>query len=382
MPAQQRVRFAPSPTGYFHVGGARTALFNWLVARRSGGTFVLRIDDTDRERSREEWVAGIAESMRWLGLDWDEGPIRQSGRRQLYEQAAGKLLAASKAYYCDCTREQVAARTNGSATPGYDGYCRDRGLGPGPGRALRFRSPDEGATVVDDLVRGRVEFANSTIEDFVIVKSSGDPLFLLASAVDDIDLSITQVIRGEEHLPSTPKGILLWKALEGPELPLFAHLPVLVNDRRQKLSKRRDRVAVEDYREQGYLADAMVNYLGLLGWSPPEGKELLTREELTRAFSLEQVNNSPAFFDLRKLIHFNGEYIRALFRPLAAGGTVAAVCVRRGRLLRDRATRAGEGGDPRRGASDGRLLVPGAPGHRRGLLAQGRRGQPLGQSRA
>jgi glutamyl-tRNA synthetase len=303
---------APSPTGYFHVGGARTALYNWLVARGGGGSFILRIDDTDADRSREEWVRGIEASMRWLGLDWDEGPVRQSQRKQLYERAAARLLADSRAYYCDCTREDIEARTKGRAVPGYDGHCRDRGLGPGPGRAMRFRVPDEGITVVEDLVRGRVEFSNSTIEDFVIVKSSGDPLFLLATAVDDIDLEITHVVRGEEHLPSTPKGVLLWRALGGPELPMFAHLPILVNERRQKLSKRRDRLAVEDYRDAGYLPAAMRNYLALLGWSPPSGRELMATEEMIASFDLTHVNSSPAFFDVRKLTHFNGEYIRAM----------------------------------------------------------------------
>jgi glutamyl-tRNA synthetase len=307
-----RVRFAPSPTGYFHVGGARTALYNWLFARRLGGTFVLRIEDTDRERSDDAWISGILSALEWLGISWDEGPYRQSERLPLYEKAAAELFAAGRLYACDCSRADVEARNPGRTTPGYDGYCRDRALTPGPGRALRFRTPDEGVTLVHDVVRGDVEFPNSTIEDFVVVKSSGDPLFVLAVVVDDISMGITHVIRAEEHLPTTPKAVMLWEALGAGPVPVFAHLPVLVNDKRQKLSKRRDRVSVEDYRAMGILPEAMRNYLALLGWSPADGREVLDLEELVSEFRLEDVNNSPAFFDERRLLHFNGLYIRAL----------------------------------------------------------------------
>jgi glutamyl-tRNA synthetase len=307
-----RVRFAPSPTGYFHVGGARTALFNWFVARQQGGVFVLRIEDTDTERNRPEWVEGIRVALEWLGLDWDEGPFLQSERGRLYAEAVDKLAAGGHVYYCDCTREAVEARTRANATPGYDGFCRDRGLAPGPGRALRFRTPDEGSTTVSDIVRGEVVFQHETIEDFVLVKSNGAPLFVLANAVDDMDMGITLVIRGEEHLPNTPKTILVWQALGGPRLPAFAHLPLLVNERRQKLSKRRDPVALEDYRDQGYLPEAMRNYLALLGWGPADGREIMSLDEMVREFRLDEVTRSPAFFDVRKLTHFNGEYIRAM----------------------------------------------------------------------
>jgi glutamyl-tRNA synthetase len=307
-----RVRFAPSPTGYFHVGGARTALFNWLFARQQGGVFILRIEDTDTERNREEWIAGIGTALAWLGLDWDEGPYLQSERSSLYADAVDKLLAGGHVYYCDCTREAVEARTRERATPGYDGFCRDRGLGPGPGRALRFRTPDEGSTTVSDLVRGEVVFQHATIEDFVVVKSTGAPLFVLANAVDDMDMGVTHVIRGEEHLPNTPKAILVWQALGGPRLPVFAHLPVLVNEKRQKLSKRRDPVALEDYRHQGYLPEAMRNYLALLGWGPADGQEIMGLDVMVREFRLTEVTRSPAFFDVRKLTHFNGEYIRSM----------------------------------------------------------------------
>ncbi len=311
-PGGPRVRFAPSPTGFFHVGSARTALWNWYFARQQGGTFVLRIEDTDTERNREEWVGGILSALDWLGVTVDEGPYRQSERSGLYEAAVDKLLAGGHLYACDCTREVVEERTKGNATPGYDGFCRDRGLQPGLGRALRFRVPDSGTTLVRDLIRGDVVFANETIEDFVVVRSNGVPLFVLAVVVDDLDMRITHVMRGEEHLPTTPKAVMLWEALDGGPLPVYAHVPVLVNDKRQKLSKRRDKVALEDYRDQGFLVDAMRNFLSILGWSPGDGREFLTLEEMIAEFRLEDVNSSPAFFDEKKLAHFNGVYIRAM----------------------------------------------------------------------
>ncbi len=328
--ATPRVRFAPSPTGYFHVGSARTALFNWLVARQSGGTFVLRIEDTDAERGREEWVDGIISAMQWLGMDADEGPFRQSLRTHRYHQAVDALWEGGHLYACDCSREEIDARNkaNGILTPGYDGFCRPRNLARGEGMALRFRTPDEGVTVVDDVIRGIVEFPCAAMDDFVLVKANGAPLFVLANVVDDIDMSITHVIRGEDLLPTTPKGVLVWEALRAvgwstdgstgagpapaPPLPVFAHLPMLVNEQRKKLSKRRDPVAVESYREQGYLPDAFVNYLGLLGWSPPGGEEIFDRTQMLEWFRLEEVNHSPAFFDVVKLTHMNGEYIRAM----------------------------------------------------------------------
>ena len=318
-----RVRFAPSPTGYFHVGSARTALFNWLFARQTGGTFVLRIEDTDVERNREEWEAGILSAMAWLGMTPDEGPYRQSERAGRHQEAVDRLWGSGALYACDCTRDAVQARTKDNATPGYDGWCRTRGL-PKAGNALRFRVPDDGVTVVHDLVRGDVSFPHSAIEDFVVVKSSGHPLFVLANVVDDIDMAITHVIRGEDLLPSTPKGLLLWGALEGPDaaLPRFAHLPMLVNEKRQKLSKRRDPVAIELYRDEGYLAEAMRNYLALLGWSHPEGREIIPLDELVERFRLEDVNHSPAFFDVQKLRHVNAEYLRAM--PADAFAAAAA----------------------------------------------------------
>ena len=329
--AAPRVRFAPSPTGYFHVGSARTALFNWLVARQSGGTFVLRIEDTDAERNREEWVDGILSAMHWLGMDPDEGPYRQSARTARYHEAVEALWAGGFLYACGCTHDEVTARNTaaGIQTPGYDGHCRTLGLPRGEGRALRFATPDEGITVVHDVIRGDVAFPCAAMDDFVAVKATGAPLFVLANVVDDIDMAITHVIRGEDLLPTTPKGILLWEALGScgwttdgtagpagaptPALPVFAHLPMLVNEARKKLSKRRDPVAVESYRDQGYLPAAFVNYLGLLGWSPPDaGVEVFTAEQMTAWFRLEDVNHSPAFFDVAKMTHLNGAYIRDL----------------------------------------------------------------------
>ena len=307
-----RVRFAPSPTGYFHVGGARTALYNLIFARQHHGTFVLRIEDTDTERNRPEWTEGILTALRWIGVEWDEGPYFQSERTDRHQEAARLLYGTGRAYYCDCTREQVEARTKGQASPGYDGHCRERGLGPGEGRALRFRTPREGSTTVVDLIRGTPSFENRTIEDFVVQRGNGTAMFLLANVVDDMDMGITHVIRGEEHLPNTPKALLLWEALGGGELPVFAHVPVLVNDKRQKLSKRRDKVALEDYRAEGYLAEAMRNYLMLLGWAPKGDDEIVPWSVIEDQFRLEDVVPSPAFFDVKKLTAFNGEYIRGL----------------------------------------------------------------------
>jgi len=304
-----RVRFAPSPTGYFHVGSGRTALFNWLFARHTQGVFVLRIEDTDTERNRIEYAEGIERAMRWLEMDWDEGPFFQSQRGELYQAAIDKLLADGSAYACDCGPDDVQAR---GGPGGYDGFCRDRGLDPIIGRVVRFRTPREGTTTVVDVVRGRPDFANVTIEDFAVRKSNGQPLFLLANVVDDADMAISHVIRGEDHLSNTPKYQLLWEALGYGPLPVFAHLPLLVNDKRQKLSKRRDKVALEDYRDEGYLPEAMRNYLALLGWSPTGDREFLTLDELIAEFRLEDVKSAPAFFDEKKLQAVNATYIRAL----------------------------------------------------------------------
>lgn len=312
-----RVRFAPSPTGMFHVGGARSALFNWAVAKQQGGTFVLRIEDTDASRNQPEWVDGILSAMAALGITKDdeafEGPYFQSENAGIQKDAAQRLFTEGKAYYCDCTRDVVLARTGNQQT-GYDGFCRDRGLEYAEGRALRFRTPDDGETRVVDLIRGNPTFPNATLEDFVIARGNGSPVFLLANVVDDIDEHITLVMRAEEHLPNTPKQQLLWEAL-GHTPPQWAHMPVIVNEKRQKLSKRRDKVALEDYLAEGVLPDTMVNYLMLLGWAPGNDEEILPFDELVRRFRVEDINSSSAFFDVKKLTAFNGEYIRALSVP-------------------------------------------------------------------
>jgi glutamyl-tRNA synthetase len=308
------------------VGSARTALFNWLFARHHGGTYLLRIEDTDEERNRKDWADGILTALDWLGIPPDEPAVYQSSRSGDHHAAIDQLWSSGYLYACDCTREEVVARTKGSATPGYDGHCRNRNV-ERAGNALRFKVPDEGSVVVRDLIRGDVEFPLSAIEDFVVVKSNGGPLFVLANVVDDRSMQITHVIRGEDLLPSAPKALLVWQALDGIEsdtgageenrgsavmLPAYAHLPMLVDERREKISKRRHDVAVESYRAQGYLSAAFTNYLALLGWGHPKGIEIFDIAEAVPEFALEDVHHAPAFFDLVKLRHVNSEHLRAL----------------------------------------------------------------------
>lgn len=313
MSTKPRVRIAPSPTGYFHVGTGRTALFNWLYARQQGGTFVLRIEDTDTARNRAEHIEGITRALRWLGLDWDEGPYYQSERSAHYTEAIDKLLAGGWLYACDCAPADIQQRARDrGGPPGYDGHCRDRGLEPAVGRMLRFRTPRDGRTAFADVIRGEVTVENAAIEDFGVRKSNGDPLFILANAVDDAEMDITHVIRGEDHVSNTPKYLLLWDALGYGSRPAFAHLPLILNDARKKLSKRRDKVAVEDYRDDGYLPEALRNYLALLGWSPGADREILTLEQMIAEFRLEEVKSAGAIFDERKLQSVNSEYLRAL----------------------------------------------------------------------
>ena len=299
------------------MGGARTALYNWLLALKNNGTFVLRIEDTDESRNQPQWTQGIIDALAWIGIDSNdphfEGPYFQSTNAEAHVAAANKLFAAGHAYYCDLTTEQIQERAKAAGLNGYDGYSRDRGLAAGPGHVLRFKVP-AGKTIVRDTVRGEVEFDNSTIEDFVLLRGNGTPVFLIANVVDDMTMNITHVVRAEEHLPNTPKQQMLWDAL-GVTPPVWAHVPVLVNEQRKKLSKRRDKVAVEQYREEGILPEAMVNYLMTLGWAPIGDTEIVPWEQIVQEFSLESVNHSPAFFDIKKLQAFNGEYIRKM--PLA-----------------------------------------------------------------
>ena len=300
------------------MGGARTALFNWALARSTGGTFVLRIEDTDEARNRPEWTQGVIDSLAWIGITADdphfEGPLFQSDFADAHLAAARQLFESGHAYYCDMIPDEIQDRAKTEGVTGYGGWSRDRGLGPGAGSVLRFRVP-EGTTVVRDRVRGDVSFDNDTIEDFVLVRGNGSPVFMLANVVDDREMGITDVVRAEEHLPNTPKQQMIWQAL-GHEPPVWAHVPVLVNEQRKKLSKRRDKVALEQYRDEGILAEAMVNYLMTLGWTMPgaeeAGTEIFPWSEMEAAFRLEDVNLSPAFFDTKKLVSFNGEYIRRL----------------------------------------------------------------------
>jgi glutamyl-tRNA synthetase len=319
-----RVRLAPSPTGFFHVGTARTALHNWLFARQTGGTFVLRIEDTDRQRNQPEQIDGIQRALRWLGLDWDEGPLLQSEYAGRHRLEVDRLLAIGHAYACDCSPDQVAQRAAiRGGPPGYDGFCRDRGLEPSLGRVVRFRTPDEGVTVFSDLIRGDVKVDNTAMVDFVIRKSDGEPLFLLANTVDDFDMAISDVIRGEDHVSNTSRYVLLWEALGYGPVPVFAHTPLILNQAKKKLSKRRDKVAVEDYRDDGYLPEALRNYLILLGWSPGGDREILSLDEMISEFRLSDVKSAGAVFDERKLKDINAQYLRALPEAELADRAVA-----------------------------------------------------------
>lgn len=324
-----RVRFAPSPTGSLHIGGARTALFNWLFARHSGGFFILRIEDTDRERSREESARSITEILEWLGLDWDEGPGKggpcgpyfQSQRLGFYRAAADRLLSMGRAYECFCTPEELDARRQEArgkgVAPRYDGRCRDLTpaqrqafLAEGRKPALRIRVPGEGQTIVEDIVRGTVVFENEKVmDDFVIMKSDGWPTYNFACVVDDALMGISHVIRAEEHLSNTPKQIILYEAL-GYTPPKFAHAPMILAPDRSKLSKRHGAVAVEEFREAGYLPEAILNYLALLGWSPGEDREIMSISEIIERFSLDRINKTAAIYDVEKLTWMNGHYIR------------------------------------------------------------------------
>ncbi len=308
-----RVRFAPSPTGHLHIGGARTALFNWLFARHEGGTFVLRIEDTDTTRSTEEFIEAIIDGMKWLKLDWDEGPFRQTDRFPIYKSHIDKLIAEGKAYYCYCTPEELEERRQKALAEGkppmYDRRCRNL-TAPVPGRApsVRFKIPETGQTVVDDLIKGVVTFDNSQVDDLIIARSDGTPTYNFVVVVDDVEMKITHVIRGDDHLNNTPKQMHIYKAL-GCEIPRFAHLPMILGADKTRLSKRHGATSVMAYKEMGYLPDALVNYLARLGWSFGD-QEVFTREELVQHFSIESIGKSAAVFNPEKLLWLNGEYMR------------------------------------------------------------------------
>ncbi len=295
------------------MGGARTALFNWLYARHHAGTMLLRIEDTDAALRSDAYVNAIIEPLRWLGLDWDAPPWFQSDNRETHLEAVEELLAQGAAYRCDLTPEDIARRAaEEGKPPGYHGWSRERNVSDGPGVVVRFRVPDSGVTVVNDIIRKSVTFPNDSLEDFVIRRGDGTPTFHIANAVDDHQMGITHVIRGEDLLNTTPRVLLLWQALGYGPPPVYAHLPLLVDAKRRKLSKRRDDVSLGDYRESGYLPEAMVNYLALLGWGPTDNVEIRPLSELVELFDLDAVNPAPAFFDRAKLDHFNQSYLRAL----------------------------------------------------------------------
>jgi glutamyl-tRNA synthetase len=317
-----RVRFAPSPTGYLHVGGARTALFNWLFARHHGGVFILRIEDTDVDRSKQDLETAILESMTWLGLTWDEGPFRQSERLARYREVAAELVRTGSAYPCFCTGAELQAkRAQAEAEKRawkYDATCRnlpaeqvDHRRAEGRLFAIRFRVPEGGQTIFDDLVFGSTGAGNRDIEDFILVRSDGNPTYHLSVVADDLDMRVTHVIRGADHLSNTPKQILMYQAL-GATQPVFAHLPLILGPDKQRLSKRHGATAVGAYKEQGILPEALRNFLALLGWTPPEGKEIVSLEEMVKAFELSAVSKSNAVFDLEKLAWMNSEYLRNL----------------------------------------------------------------------
>jgi len=334
-PAPPRVRFAPSPTGYLHLGGARTALFNWLWARQQGGRFVLRIEDTDQARSTEESLEAVLESMRWLGLDWDEGPgvggdqgpYRQTERREIYRAQAERLLAEDKAFRCWATKEEIAEareahRKSGAKTqfkfrsPWRDG---EREGDPDAPHVIRFRAPEAGSTGWRDLVKGPIEYPNATQQDFVLLRSDGLPLYNFGAAVDDATMGITLVARGDDHLVNTPAQILLYRAF-GWEPPAFAHLPMILAPNGEKLSKRHAAVSVLEYREMGYLADGVLNYLARLGWSHGD-QEIFRRDELIARFDWGHVGSSGAKYDLKKFQAVQAEHLRSLDDPALAAGT-------------------------------------------------------------
>jgi len=333
-----RVRFAPSPTGYLHVGGARTALFNWLFARHHGGTFILRIEDTDRARSSDAMVQAIIDGLEWLGLLWDEGPFHQADGIERHRRDALELLRTGHAYRCFCTPEQIEARKSGAAGGegafGYDRHCllrvseeeAEQRAAAGQPYAVRFRVP-EGTTSWDDAVHGRIEFANRDIEDFIILRSDGTAVYNMAVVSDDAEMGITHVIRGDDHISNTPKQILLYQALGRPT-PVFAHVPMILGPDGKRLSKRHGATAIGEYREQGILPSAMVNFLALLGWSPGTDEELFEMSELIERFSLEGINKKSAVFDPQKLEWLNGQHLSRMpaerLEPLVTERLVAA----------------------------------------------------------
>ncbi len=310
---QVRTRFSPSPTGALHLGGVHTALFNWLFTRHHGGVFILRIEDTDKERSQESFVDQIKESLLWLGLTWDEGPYRQSERLPLYHEFTTRLLEAALVYCCDCDPEDLEERRQKALArgekPRYDGRCRERGLGRSPGRAVRFKTPQIGVTCWEDQIKGHIAFENRELDDLVIMRGDGVPTYNLAVVVDDITMDVSHIIRGDDHISNTPRQILIYEAL-GVAPPLFAHMPLMLGKDRTKLAKRHGALSVLAYRDRGILPHTLNNYLARLGWSHGD-QEIFTPEELIRYFSLHQVGKAPGIHDDEKLLWLNSHYLKA-----------------------------------------------------------------------
>lgn len=305
-------RFPPSPTGHLHIGGARTAVFNWLLARKTDGRFILRIEDTDLERSTPEMTESILKAMAWLGLNHDEGPYFQSQRFELYNEHIEALLTANKAYYCECTPDEVEAmRETARATglkPKYNGKCRERKLGPGPGRVVRFKAPLSGQTMFQDMVKGPIAIDNTELDDMVIRRADGSPIYNLAVTVDDAVMGVTHILRGDDHISNTPKQILLYQAMGFP-VPQFGHVPMILGSDKKKLSKRHGAASVMDYKDMGYLPEALINYLVRLGWSHGD-QEIFSLEELKRAFSVEHLSSSACVFNAEKLLWVNAQHIK------------------------------------------------------------------------
>lgn len=307
-----RTRFAPSPTGYLHIGGARTALFSWLYTRHHGGKFVLRIEDTDQERSTDESTKAILNAMTWMGLNWDEGPYFQAQRVDLHREMVQKLIKEDKAYYCTCTPEELEAkRKQALATgkkPKYDGTCRDKKLSKSANSVVRFRSKQDGVTIVEDLIKGNIIFNNEELDDLIIERGDGYPTYNFAVVIDDALMNITHVIRGDDHVNNTPRQILMYQAL-GFEVPKFAHVPMILGSDKTRLSKRHGSTSVMAYKDMGYLPEALVNYLVRLGWSHGD-QEIFSLAQLVELFSLDTVGKSPAIFNPEKLLWLNAHYIK------------------------------------------------------------------------
>jgi glutamyl-tRNA synthetase len=307
-------RFPPSPTGFMHVGNARTAIFNWLYARRMKGKFILRIEDTDTERSTQEAIDVIFDALEWLGIDWDEGPYYQTQRLDIYNDYLERLIDSGRAYYCTCSPDEIEAmRQKAMATggkPKYDGTCRDKELSKTPGAVIRFKAPLSGTTVIEDVIKGNIVFQNDELDDFILCRSDGIPTYNYAVVIDDMTMQVNTVIRGDDHVMNTPKQILLYHALDCP-LPIFGHVPMVLGTDKSRFSKRHGAVSVSAYRDMGILPDAMLNYLVRLGWSHGD-QEFFTRRELIEVFDLEHIGRSAGVFDLEKLLSLSADHIRAM----------------------------------------------------------------------